>query len=137
MIQGFKKFISRGNVMDLAIGVIIGAAFSAVVTSLTQKIIMPLIAAIFGQPNFDGRFVWHVGSGHIAFGDFITAVVNFLIIAVSLYVFIVYPLNKLRERNAEPEKEEEIPAEIALLTEIRDEIRAQREHPAKDDTHVQ
>ena len=118
MIQGFKEFISRGNVIDLAVGVIIGAAFSPIVTALTDNVIMALIAAIFGKPNFDevGHFV--VNGADIMPGTVITALVNFLLIAFAVYFFIVVPMNKLRKPT------EESPAEptedVKLLTEIRD-----------------
>ena len=127
VLAGFKKFIMQGNVMDLAVGVIVGAAFSAVVKSLTDHILMPLIAAIFGQPNFDGNFVWHLGGGEIQFGSFLTAVVNFFIVAFALYFFLVLPMNKLRERHAKPAAEAPEDPQLILLKEIRDELRAKRD----------
>ncbi|MDR6939827.1 large conductance mechanosensitive channel protein MscL [Arcanobacterium hippocoleae] len=124
MLQGFKEFISRGNVIDLAVGVIIGGAFAPIVAALTDKIIMPLIAAIFGKPSFDQVLEFTINGSLIQPGVLITAVVNFLIIAAALYFCIVMPMNKLNERRAanNPAAEvADVPADdVALLTEIRD-----------------
>lgn len=105
MIKGFRDFITRGNVVDLAVGIIIGAAFGAVVTSLTQDIIMPFIGAIIGKPSFD-ELTLTIGDGVIRYGAFLTQVVNFLILAAAVYFLIVAPINHLRERFATPEEEE-------------------------------
>ena len=94
MIKGFRDFILRGNVMDLAVAVIIGAAFTAIVTALTADIINPLLGALIGKPNFD-YLVGHVNGGVIEYGKFITAVVNFLIIAAVVYFFLVVPTQYL------------------------------------------
>ena len=96
----FKKFICRGNVMDMAVGVIIGGAFTAIVTSLVNDVINPLLG-IFGGMNFD-QLVWNVNGAEIAYGKFITAVINFLIMAFIVFLF-VRGINKLREANKEPE----------------------------------
>ncbi len=77
MLKGFRDFILRGNVMDLAVAVIIGAAFTGIVTALTEKIINPLLGAVIGKPNF-GYLIGHINGGEIRYGDFFTAVVNFL-----------------------------------------------------------
>ncbi len=105
MIKGFREFITRGNVVDLAVGIIIGAAFGAVVTSFTDDIIMPFIGAIVGKPSFD-QLTFTIGDGVIRYGAFLTAVVNFLIIAAAVYFFIVAPINSLRARFSTPEEEE-------------------------------
>jgi large conductance mechanosensitive channel len=97
MIKGFRDFILRGNVMDLAVAVIIGAAFTAIVTSLTEKIINPLLGALIGKPNF-GYLVAHVHGGEIRYGDFLTAIVNFLLIAGVVYFFLVLPTQYLIKR---------------------------------------
>src|ERR1700684_4477689 len=89
MFDEFKKFAFKGNVVDLAIGVIIGAAFGAIVKSLVEDIIMPLIGLILpGDKGYEG-WVWHVGDASIPYGKFLAAVVNFLIVALVLYIFIV------------------------------------------------
>ena len=104
MIKGFREFITRGNVVDLAVGIIIGAAFGAVVTSLTQDIIMPVIGAIVGEPSFD-QLTFSIGDGVVRYGAFLTAIVNFLILAAAVYFFIVAPINHLRARYSTPEEE--------------------------------
>jgi len=99
MIKGFKEFILRGNVVDLAIAVVIGAAFGAVVTAFVADIITPIIAAIFGQPDFAGLYFTANGSKFL-YGHFINAIISFLIIAAAIYFVVVVPLNKLAERKA-------------------------------------
>ncbi len=94
MLKGFRDFILRGNVMDLAVAVIIGAAFTGIVTSLTEKIINPLLGAIIGKPDF-GYLVGNVHGGVIRYGDFLTAIVNFLLIAAVVYFFLVLPTQYL------------------------------------------
>jgi large conductance mechanosensitive channel len=108
MLKGFRDFILRGNVMDLAVAVIIGAAFTAIVTALTTNIINPLLGAIIGKPNFD-YLVGHVGNGAIEYGKFLTAIVNFLLIAAVVYFFLVLPTQYLLKRFAPP-------AEVAPTT---------------------
>jgi large conductance mechanosensitive channel len=97
MFKGFRDFILRGNVMDLAVAVVIGAAFTAIVTALTANIINPLMGAIVGQPNFDSM-VAHVNGGVIEYGKFITAVVHFLLIAAVVYFFLVLPTQYLLKK---------------------------------------
>jgi large conductance mechanosensitive channel len=97
MFKGFRDFILRGNVIDLAVAVIIGAAFTAIVTSLTEKIINPLLGAIIGKPNF-GYLIGHVNGGEIRYGDFLTAIINFLLIAGVVYFFLVLPTQYLLKK---------------------------------------
>jgi large conductance mechanosensitive channel len=99
MIKGFRDFILRGNVVDLAVAVVIGAAFGAVVKSFVDDILMQIIAAIFGQPNFSS-LTFEIGKGVIKYGSFLNAVISFLLIAAAIYFFVVVPLNKLAERRA-------------------------------------
>ena len=94
MLKGFRDFILRGNVMDLAVAVIIGAAFTGIVTALTEKIINPLLGAFIGKPNF-GYLIARVNGGEVHYGDFLTAVVNFLILAAVVYFFLVVPTQYL------------------------------------------
>ena len=101
MLKGFRDFILRGNVMDLAVAVIIGAAFTAIVTALTEKIINPLLGAIVGKPNF-GYLIAHVNGGEIRYGDFLTAIVNFLLIAAVVYFFLVVPTQFLLKKYMPP-----------------------------------
>ncbi len=97
MIKGFRDFILRGNVMDLAVAVIIGAAFTGIVTALTANIINPLLGAIVGKPNFDSLTA-HLHGGEIKYGTFLTAMVNFLLIAAVVYFFLVLPTQYLLKK---------------------------------------
>ena len=101
MLKGFRDFILRGNVMDLAIAVIVGAAFTAIVTALTNDIINPLLGAFIGKPNFD-YLVANVNGGKVLYGAFLTAVVNFLILASVVYFFLVVPTQHLLKRLTKP-----------------------------------
>ena len=94
MIKGFRDFILRGNVLDLAVAVIIGVAFSAIVNSLVADVINPLIAAVVGKPDFSALTL-NVNGGIIKYGNFLNAVIAFLLIAFVVYFFIVLPANKL------------------------------------------
>lgn len=97
MLKDFKKFILRGNMVQLAVAVVIGAAFGAIVTALVKDLITPLIAAIGGQPDFSGLY-FTVNHSRFLYGDFINAVVSFLIIAGVIFFLVIQPLNKLVER---------------------------------------
>ena len=102
MIKGFRDFILRGNVIDLAVAVIIGGAFGAITKSLVEDIITPLIAAVVGKPDFSA-LVLHVNGGVIKYGNFLNAIVYFLIIAFVIYFFLVLPVQKLTARIKGPE----------------------------------
>ena len=104
MLKGFRDFILRGNVMDLAVAVIIGAAFTAIVSALTNNIINPLLGAFIGKPNFD-YLVGHVNGAEVKYGAFLTAVVNFLILAAVVYFFLVAPTQYLLKRFNPPKTE--------------------------------
>jgi large conductance mechanosensitive channel len=97
MLKGFRDFVLRGNVVDLAVAVILGAAFNAIVTSLVGDVLNPLIAATIGKPDFSS-VVLHVGGGQIKVGNFFNAVVSFLIVAFVVYFAIVLPMNSLMAR---------------------------------------
>ncbi|MGC5166774.1 large conductance mechanosensitive channel protein MscL [Luteimicrobium sp. DT211] len=132
VFSGFRDFIMRGNVVELAVAVVIGAAFTAVVNSLVTYFINPIIGAIFGKPNFDQ--LWDITLRHgpdpsthdddaiISVGHLLTAVVNFLLIAAAIYFLIVLPMNKINERRNRNKAVEPAatPADVQLLTEIRD-----------------
>jgi large conductance mechanosensitive channel len=94
MIKGFRDFILRGNVMDLAVAFIIGAAFTAIVTALTTNIITPLLGAVIGKPNFD-YLIYNLHGGVIKYGTFLTAVINFILIAGVVYFILVLPMQYL------------------------------------------
>lgn len=125
MIKEFKEFISRGNVMDMAVGVIMGNAFGKIVTSVVNDIIMPLIGVLIGGINFTNLAI-EIGNSKIMYGNFIQNVIDFLIIAVCIFIFVKL-INKLNNIHIK-KKEEEKPKpekvvkkeEILLLEEIRD-----------------
>ena len=137
MLQDFKAFIAKGNVLDLAVAVIIGAAFGAIVTSLTGDIIMPLIGAVFGGADLSNHFILlsvpagyegsmtdyaalkEAGAAMIGYGAFITAVLNFLILALVIFLLVRWA-NRLTAKTDETPAG---PSEIDLLTEIRDELK--------------
>lgn len=116
MLQDLKKFLLRGNVVDLAVAVIIGIAFGAVVASLVDDVIMAVIGAIVGKPNFNDLTL-DIGDGVVFYGRFLTSVVNFLIIGAVLFLIVRAVERFFRTEEPEPT------AEVRLLTEIRDELR--------------
>jgi large conductance mechanosensitive channel len=97
MFKGFRDFVLRGNVVDLAIAVIIGAAFTGVINSLVADVFNPIIAATISKPDFSSVVI-HVGTGTIKIGNFFNAIVSFLIVAFVVYFFIVLPVSKLMAR---------------------------------------
>jgi len=123
----FRKFVMRGNVLDLAVAVVIGVAFNAVVNSLVNDVIMQVIAAIFGKANFD-TLTWTLNGGVIYYGRFLTALVNFLIVAATLFVVIkaFEEMQKRRRKSGEEIPEDEQSDEVVLLTEIRDLLSERR-----------
>jgi large conductance mechanosensitive channel len=96
-MKGFKQFMLRGNVLDLAVAVVMGAAFGAVVTALVKDLITPIIAALFGKPEFSG-IVFTINGSKFLIGEFINALVSFLSIGTAVYFFVVLPVNKLMAR---------------------------------------
>ncbi|NMM24326.1 MAG: large conductance mechanosensitive channel protein MscL [Phycicoccus sp.] len=120
MLKGFKDFLMRGNVVDLAVAVVIGVAFGTMVKAFVD-VLMSLIGKIGGEPNFD---LWKPRG--VPLGAFLTALIAFLMVAAAIYFVVVMPLNKLAERRARGiEPETQAPSEeVALLTEIRDALRA-------------
>lgn len=123
----FKKFVLRGNVLDLAVAVVIGAAFTAVVNSFANDVLMAFVGAIFGKPNFDA-VVWNVGDGEVYIGRFVTSLVNFLIVALGVFVAVKMfeTLQNLRRRPGAEEEAEPLARSEELLTEIRDLLRDRR-----------
>jgi large conductance mechanosensitive channel len=122
MIKGFRDFIMRGNVVDLAIAVVVGAAFTGIITQFTKSFVEPIIKLIGGGGVHGGAFI--VNGVAFDWGAFINAIINFLIVAAILYFFIVVPVNKLMARRRRGEAPVEAaaatPEDIALLREIRD-----------------
>ncbi len=124
MLKEFKEFISKGNVVDLAVGVIIGGAFGKIVSSLVNDILMPIIGVIIGGVDFSNLSI-KVGGAKIAYGMFIQNIIDFLIIAFCVFIFvkIVNKLSNLAKKE-EHEKEEKITeTELSVLKEIREELR--------------
>lgn len=122
MWQDFKEFIAQGNVFDLAVGIIIGAAFGEIVNSLVDHIIMPIVGLLLGGVDFTGLMI-KVNDAEILYGMFIQNIVNFLIIAFSIFM-VIRILNKLRRK--EEEEEEEIDENVQLLSEIRDLLKKEQ-----------
>ena len=125
MMKEFKEFISRGNVMDMAVGIIIGGAFTSIVSSLVADIITPIIGMLLCGVNFSELAIT-VGSAQLTYGNFIQAIINFLIIAWVVFM-MVKAMNKMKkkeeEKPAEPEAPAEPPEDIVLLREIRDSLK--------------
>jgi large conductance mechanosensitive channel len=139
VLKGFKDFIMRGNVVDLAVAVVIGAAFKAVVDAVVADIITPILAAIGGKPDFRALY-FTINGSRFFYGDLINQIISFLIVAAAIYFLIVLPLNKMAERRArrlsegqvsEPEAKAE---DIVLLEQIRDLLQAQQAQQAPPKT---
>jgi large conductance mechanosensitive channel len=132
-IGEFKEFISRGNVIDMAVGVVIGSAFTAIVNSLVNDIITPLIGVIIGGLDFSGLSI-KVGSASIGYGSFIQAVINFLIISFVIFC-VIRSFNKISEYAKKKDEEEPAPEatpeDILLLREIRDALANKNESTEK------
>jgi large conductance mechanosensitive channel len=136
MLKGFKEFILRGNIVDLAVAVVIGVAFGAVVTALVKDLITPIVAAIVGKPDFS-NLTFTINKSRFFYGDFINAALQFVLIVAAIYFFVVIPIKKLTEiqqRLQQRRRAAGEPAEVAetasdeaiLLREIRDLLSAQR-----------
>ena len=128
MLKGFKEFITRGNVMDLAVAVVIGAAFTAIIDAIVKGFINPLIAAIFGKPDLTQVANFTLNGAEFSLGLILNAVFNFLAVAAAVYFFIVTPMNKLAERKAAGQEPDPAPLTVdqQLLTEIRDSLASRR-----------
>jgi len=100
VLQGFKQFLMRGNVIDLAVGIVMGSAFTAIVNGLVEGIITPLIAAIFGQPDISKVGQFTLNGAAFSVGEFLQAILNFLMIGAALYFIIILPINKLQAHQA-------------------------------------
>jgi large conductance mechanosensitive channel len=126
VVREFREFISRGNVIDLAVAVVIGVAFNEVVQSIVRGLITPLIA-LFGERDYT-HLTFTIRESTFRYGDVITALISFLAISVAVFFFLVKPLNALEARKRKGEvTEEELSDEALLLTEIRDLLRSQRD----------
>lgn len=132
MLKGFKEFIMRGNVVDLAVAVVIGVAFGAVVTALVKDLITPIVAAIVGKPDFS-NLTFTINRSKFLYGDFINAALQFVLIAAAIYFFVIVPIKKLTEMQARRRAAGQLDEvasvtsdEAILLREIRDLLSTQR-----------
>lgn len=117
MIKGFREFILRGNVLDLAVAVVIGAAFTAVVNAIVNYLFNPLIGALFNAKSLDHVAVVKIGSASLQFGSILAAIIQFLLVAIVVYFVFVLPINTYKNRAAK-RNSEDVPAEPAALTEL-------------------
>ena len=124
MLKEFRDFILRGNVVDLAVAVVLGAAFGALVTAFVSSFVTPLIAAIGGKSDF-GNLFFTINGSRFTYGEFLNVLISFLIIAAVIFFLVVKPVNAIMARAAaKDEPASDAPSEdIVLLTEIRDELR--------------
>lgn len=133
-LAGFKKFLSRGSMIDMAVGVVMGSAVTTVVTSIVDNLISPLIGMIGGVPDLSGLLTITFNNSTISFGAILNALINFLLIGVAVYFCVILPINKLRDLTAVQDAEAEAEAEeakeptveertLATLQEIRDELK--------------
>jgi large conductance mechanosensitive channel len=125
MLKGFKDFLLRGNVVDLAVAVIVGAAFGGIVKAFSDDFVGGIIGVIGGSPDF-GRAGFTVNGSKIVYGSTLTAMINFVIVAAVIYFVVVLPLKAMMERGEVPEESPAPTDEALLLAEIRDELRARR-----------
>ncbi|MHA6670289.1 large conductance mechanosensitive channel protein MscL [Homoserinimonas sp. A447] len=146
MLKGFKEFIMRGNVIDLAVAFVVGLAFTAVVNALVEQLINPLIGALFSADNLKDTLIVTVptlagGEAKLYFGAVIAAIIQFLLVAAAVYFALVMPMNYLKrraeEKRAAGASEEEVPpTELDLLAEIRDLLAKTESGPGERGTHA-
>ncbi len=122
MIAGFRAFISQGSVVELAVAVVIGVAFTEIINSVVEGLINPLVAAIFGEPDLTGVGNFTLNGADFSIGLILAAAFNFFVVAAAVYFVIVMPITKMRERRGDV-AEEEVSEEALILREIRDELR--------------
>lgn len=125
MVKGFRDFVLRGNVVDLAVGVVVGASFSAVVAALVKDLLTPFIAAIVTEPDFS-TMVFTINGSRFMYGEFLNALIAFFIAAAAVYFFVVLPINKLTARFRGSKDAASKPADVALLEEIRDLLKERK-----------
>jgi large conductance mechanosensitive channel len=124
VLKEFKDFAFKGNLIEVAVGLVMALAFVAVIGSLVEHVLMPVVGILFGEPSFDQTMILEVNGSQILFGSFVQAIVVFLMIAFALFFFVVKPYNAIKARQASGEEEAPEPAEdIVLLTEIRDALK--------------
>jgi large conductance mechanosensitive channel len=127
MLKGFRDFIARGNVIDLAVAVVLGAAFGLVITSFVKGIINPLVSAIFGQPSLANVGNFTINGADFSIGIVLDALLNFILVAAAIYFVVIVPMNKMLSLRKQAEEEVDAPSDdIRLLEEIRDLLKEQR-----------
>jgi len=124
MLKGFRDFILRGNVVDLAVAVVIGAAFTAIINSILNGLVNPLIAAILGKPNLNSVGNFTINGSQFSIGLVLTAIINFVVVGAAVYFIVVLPMNKVIARRLlkSDQTDESVSEEITLLREIRDAL---------------
>lgn len=127
ILKEFRDFLVQGNIVELAVALIMAVAFGAVVNSLVNDVIMAFVAAIFGEPSF-GSVGFNIGDGRIAIGSFINAVVNFILVGAAVFFFIVKPVKEIRARRTRAAVVDDAtaPEDVQLLREIRDLLRTRQ-----------
>lgn len=126
MLKDFKQFIARGNLVEIATGLVMAVAFTAVVSSLVADVLTPMVGAVFGEPDFSGLSIRIWNDATIAYGSFLNALIAFLSVAAAVFFFVVRPYNAFKARVARAPEEEapvEPSEEVLLLREIRDALR--------------
>lgn len=121
MIQEFKDFITKGNLLTLAVGFIMGLAFAALVTSFVEDVVMPIVAIPFGQPDF-GSLTVEINDSMIRYGSFLTAAIVFLLTTLAVFLFIVKPYSAWEARQLKEEEAPAEPTELEVLQQIRDSL---------------
>lgn len=128
MTREFKQFVARGNLVEIAVGLVMAVAFGAVVTSLVADVVTPIVGAIFGESDFSGLQVGIWNDAVISYGSFLNALIAFLSVALGVFFLVVKPYNSFKARMARGETVEEVPVEpseeIVLLREIRDALKS-------------
>ena len=125
MLKGFRQFIVQGNVLDLAVAVVIGGAFALVIKGLVDGIINPLVAAIFGKPDLTKVGEFSINGSQFSLGLVLAPLFTFIVTAAAIYFFVIVPYNAMKARTAKPvEPVDETPEDVALLREIRDALKA-------------
>lgn len=125
MLKEFRTFLMRGNIVDLAVAVVVGAAFGAVVTSLVADLLTPIVAAIVGKPDFSD-LTFTINDSVFRYGSFLNALIAFLSIATAVFFLVVKPMNHLQVRRDAIPQEKPKPEDVVLLEEIRDLLKAGR-----------
>ena len=121
MLKEFKDFAFGGNLVEIAVGLVMAVAFGALVASLVENVLMPIVAAIFGEPDFSS-LTFEIGKGVVSYGAFINALITFIFVALAVFFFVIKPYNAFKARSEKAEEDEEPSEDIQLLREIRDSL---------------